>query len=771
MADNIWAALAADNWSTAAAWSLGHIPASDEVAVFDATSTFNCTLDADTGTIGGLDMQTGYGSGTLRFESYTVVVSGDVTVSNTSGQVLGGTGTLDLIETGSVANPHISNKFYNLKVAALTKTTTLAAYVNCQKMVIGGGVLTGATERVVITDTIPSVKTLTVDTGATIAISRFVIDTPASGISEIDGFNSGVSIRINCKNPGTIQLATRSLDLHTSSLEIQGNGTPDGIVDFNDFNVTAGNLRMWGSGASAATIQCGSGVITIATWVEINDGGGGTPTLDLENCTMHIGNFLAVTSGGNIMPGASAVYFDGTSGTIDIQLADESLYDVVFDGAAAIYELQDAFICHDLTIMSGTLKLDDGASAFDVTCNKLTCSGGLLDVSFSSGAEGSGSEVIVSDDFVIADIADLIDFGAGSHVILAGSGDLTNAHVSNTLPEVSHSSGITTEITTDLIIDGTWNLDGCTVLSPSIFANATIALNGNLTIVNNPTWGGNGANELIICWQNALGFPSDNYGDCGITIKKTGVTVGLLGDVETAGDMLISSIVDTNVSDITCRNLHIEENISDDDGKLITGTSFGATGDLTVDSECRIEQVSSGFAVGGDIDFAGFYDHDNEGTIVLNGVGSQDIRMVSMRRILVTNTTGIITFSTKIYDGGAPGSGLSLQPNCYIKFATGVTHELLSWDIDGTSSNVVTLESVSPGVQATIDVATNVTTTYTSFKDINLIGSIVNAISGTNVDAGNNNDYPPGPDGIQWYALSKEIQLAGQLAGQFSGQL
>nr|MBP9752010.1 hypothetical protein [Candidatus Moranbacteria bacterium] len=63
----------ANNWSCAANWSGDTAPTSNDIALFDGTSTKNATINANI-SVAGIDINTGYTGTITQSGSYTVTV-------------------------------------------------------------------------------------------------------------------------------------------------------------------------------------------------------------------------------------------------------------------------------------------------------------------------------------------------------------------------------------------------------------------------------------------------------------------------------------------------------------------------------------------------------------------------------------------------------------------------------------------------------------------------------------------------------------------------
>ena len=80
MATNTWSAAGADNWSTDAAWSLGHVPLATEDVVFDATSVEDCTLNINSALLGNLTIADAYTGTFTHTDGVLLEFAGDIYV-------------------------------------------------------------------------------------------------------------------------------------------------------------------------------------------------------------------------------------------------------------------------------------------------------------------------------------------------------------------------------------------------------------------------------------------------------------------------------------------------------------------------------------------------------------------------------------------------------------------------------------------------------------------------------------------------------------------
>ena len=187
MADNTWSAVGADNWSTDAAWSLGHKPQAGEDVIFDATSVQNCSVDGSTELLGSLTFA----------EAYTG------TVSHTSGNSLKSSGTV-----------HFSSAMTYTAGSGLVQITAAApCTITYNGQVIGQMQFQASAHAVTLVDALTCAGIATPGTvnqnGQTISVVAAIILDSAAG-SVFDGTIISASY-INCyvTVTGTFQPATK----------------------------------------------------------------------------------------------------------------------------------------------------------------------------------------------------------------------------------------------------------------------------------------------------------------------------------------------------------------------------------------------------------------------------------------------------------------------------------------------------------------------------------------------------------------------------------
>ena len=62
MTDYTWNSSSSTSWNTAGNWNPNGVPGVDDKAIFNSTSTVNCSMDVPGGTheVGDVDIQSGY---------------------------------------------------------------------------------------------------------------------------------------------------------------------------------------------------------------------------------------------------------------------------------------------------------------------------------------------------------------------------------------------------------------------------------------------------------------------------------------------------------------------------------------------------------------------------------------------------------------------------------------------------------------------------------------------------------------------------------------
>ncbi len=157
----------------------------------------------------------------------------------------------------------------------------------------------------------------------------------------------------------------------------------------------------------------------------------------------------------------------------------------------------------------------------------------------------------------------------------------------------------------------------------------------------------------------------------------------------------------------------------------------------------------------GTLELAGDYTNSgtftaNSSTVLADGVNQQTFAGTmsgssQFNNLTITNNSGSDPDSSPsvIFSAGFDTAGTltAATNNVKLRFASGATYAPTAINFSGTSGNLVTLRSSTPGTAATFSVgAGSRTVTYTSVKDNDACGSSggeIDASDGTNVDLGN----------------------------------
>ncbi len=224
------------------------------------------------------------------------------------------TSTVDLMESanlktiGTQYTPH----FYNLNMAAATKTTSLQSHVGvANNLTLGTGTVTGAFELGLFANS----GTPLTDTGAIINISAFYYR-PSNGTVTVTGgtnytcqfwlWPSGSNATFNIGGPLTIS-SVLLVDVETGNSGVTVN-TQNNAITVNQ--LTFGEPGWAGSSTfnfGSSTVDIGSGGLRVGS-------NGGSHTLNLNSANItNEGVWRAALGTGilNINPGTSSVTFDG----------------------------------------------------------------------------------------------------------------------------------------------------------------------------------------------------------------------------------------------------------------------------------------------------------------------------------------------------------------------------------------------------------------------------------------------------------------------------
>ncbi len=272
-----------------------------------------------------------------------------------------GSSTVALTGTGNLKTPgaNYTSYFYNLDMAAATKTTTLQSHVGVANVIsLNTGTVTGAFDLGALANSGAPLS----NAGATVSTNALYYR-PVNGTVTVAGGTYGVSsfwLWPSGSN-ATFNLAG---DFTTTASIIVDVDTGNTGVTVNTQNnaLTAFHLDFGEPGYDgSSTMNFGSSIVDLSGRLSVGSNGG-SHTLNLDSATISVERNWAATAGTGVLtvnPGTSTVTFDGAlSRTVDS--GGSAFYNLVInktDGADANDNL--TVQTSDLTI-NGSLTITDG---------------------------------------------------------------------------------------------------------------------------------------------------------------------------------------------------------------------------------------------------------------------------------------------------------------------------------------------------------------------------------------------------------------------------
>lgn len=178
----------------------------------------------------------------------------------------------------------------------------------------------------------------------------------------------------------------------------------------------------------------------------------------------------------------------------------------------------------------------DGTGSAICNLDEATAALGSLTISAGNGFIANAWSISVAGTVAITGGA--ADFGT-STVTISGTGNLSNTTLSTAFWHLTLSGAITTTLTGDVVIEGTFTTSGATsTIQDNAVSSRNLELNGtSASFVNNgPTWAptSGGFIEIVLDNVNTMTLPGDVYGstyymDLFINDDGTNITIG--GDV------------------------------------------------------------------------------------------------------------------------------------------------------------------------------------------------------------------------------------------------
>jgi hypothetical protein len=440
------------NWNNGNNWSGGSAPGSTNVAVFDGTCSSNCSPNITaTTTIGGLEMQTGYGGTITQNAGVNFTLAGSHGWLQQAGNFQGGTGSIGV--TGQFT---ISGGSFISTSGTLGLALTGSA----------GGVITGAAFT---------------PNGGTVNVSNGSFDPGGSTFNNF-GFISAVNINLTgtVVVNGTLTLSNTNLNGLLSGGTIKANG----------------NITLLQTGFSGST-----------TVLEVR---GNNPTIDATGATAGTGslpstNIIAtgnVTLLGNLRFKGDYIYTSGTivAGTSTITFANASSVSTYsITPGAAIYNNVSFFPNAGTYNLTGTFNVGGNLVLNNVYIGSGVINGGAISVAgnLTIGGYGEGGSTVIT----------MAGNGAGTQAI-----DATAATTANT-PDltIAATGGKTVSLAGNIVCTGTYTYvsgalaAGTSTLTISVVSgqsttatfgpvsyynvvgtgSGNVNLAGNLTVTNN----------------------------------------------------------------------------------------------------------------------------------------------------------------------------------------------------------------------------------------------------------------------------------------------
>lgn len=309
------------NWSTASGGSGGAtVPGNADVAIFDASGTGNCSVDA-TVNVAGLSMQSGY-TGTVSQGVYSITVGGSHAILS-GGAFTGGSHYITVNGNLTLSGTAFTSTTATLTVTRNFNNSSNSFTHNSGTVQIGANGTTSAQSL----------------TGSAV-FNNLIFGT--GSVNTVFTLSSGTVFTVN----GTLTLSStiRSITLNTGIIEAYGN-----VMLSNNATGGGGTATLKIKGGNNQTMT-GSGLAgTSAVCNVLVDKTGGTLTLaSIISC----GSSWTYTQG-TVSAGTTTVVFCGT-GNIDAQgtSIDMSFYDLnIYSGTSTL--TGTLAVSHDLSMNTG----------------------------------------------------------------------------------------------------------------------------------------------------------------------------------------------------------------------------------------------------------------------------------------------------------------------------------------------------------------------------------------------------------------------------------
>jgi len=786
--DNDWDN--ANNWATTSGGSGGAgVPTASDSVYFDTNSgAENCTLStsavclsltADANYSGAFDQngQTLDVSGSFSYDGTGVLTLDAALTLDADGDFHIGTGTdaasdltacdLDLQGTGNLDIDDAGLRFASITCSASGKTTTNTGSNNLGVSVdltVGSGTLTITTDLIVRTI---STTTVTIDPSATINGGKRLI---------LSYFGSGgdtISVPA-CTFSGT---STNGLYLRQwfgsggPTYSLAGNITAPDIrisayshkvtVNTNNYNLTASSeIDIYNEGAGGE-LEVNFGSSTVDTVVATLGASTGTALdINLQTSTWTVEGDLTIGSITTLTSGSSSVTFDGTTNQ-DITMFGQSLYTALVNNTGGGITLQDAFSANTLEVDSGDF---DQNGQIITTVSDITIDGtDIITLDGSITMTGDG-------DFHIGNTISSLAV-TGCNLDLQGTGNLDIDKATNNSNKFNNVTcgyaGKTTTVTgtASLYIGGV-----CTIASATgelnMAGNATTLI---LTGTGTPFVSNNGL--LSHTGYKTINFYTTSAGSVNIDVPNTTtgviiyvgsaiagtVTYTLVDDIGEGTAPIWYLTINNQINNASCvtefntgnYNITTGYSINDYAGQALS-TKTSNYGSSTITTS-RYIQLNNGTA---NINFqTSIWNISTAFTMVNTGTttvdpGTSQITFTGSAPTLTSagNTLYDVIFNhtgTAVIADTAHFNRWLIEPGKAIDVTAGETVQIDAYtagDIDGTSGNLVTLNSTTPGSEWFYDNPAGMTVSYVAVQDSTATNE-VDASDGTNVDGTGNTNW------------------------------
>lgn len=393
MANNNWILGYTANWSTASGWSLGHVPTTDEIAIFSNTfGNGDCTIDQNVDCSG-------------------ITISGTYTANQTAAgfgyyltgnYIDDGTGSRDL-GSGMIFNGPTSTGHFGATLGAVTATSCILVYnasggvldddkgiSTFKKLIIGNNATLTSVGSSLVTEWKDTDLPLTIGNSGTLTsntVSIFSVTDNGMFLSFGTGavFNGSSNPAWRIKGSGkTVGFPTftytgtgrNRMDfadgITNSNINLSGNvifgnltirslsaGTSGSFFNTNNFNMNVSDFSLGtASSAHQLTFNLGSSTIFCNTFNVGEIQNNLNTNLNLQSSTINCSGAWVFGSNHNVNPGTSVVTIKNTS---TVTSANKAFYDFGINTAASgtvITFADSPKFSGDFSVTQGSTKLD-----------------------------------------------------------------------------------------------------------------------------------------------------------------------------------------------------------------------------------------------------------------------------------------------------------------------------------------------------------------------------------------------------------------------------